>query len=203
MTLFSHLYPYLLYIKQPTIVHKIVMFYVTLKILVKIVPQKIENMVKLNKKVCFTDKGSRRLSTVIADFAERIRIKLHHFRLENKQLKEFMKLFWNGQQNYLNTLSTKGVRYHPMITRYCLSLVVKSPAVYDELRYDEKNNSGVLILPSGRRLRDYKNYIRPERGFNPFIIKELIDKVKEFSEIEKFMILLMDEMKIQVKPGMG
>ena len=115
----------------------------------------------------------------------------------NNPMPEFMKLFWNEQQKYLSKLSTKGVRYHPMIIRYCLSLVAKSPAVYDELRYDEKNNSGVLILPSRRRLRDYKNYIRPERGFNPFVIKELIDKVKEFSEMEKFMILLMDEMKIQ------
>ena len=28
-------------------------------------------------------------------------------------------------------------------------------------------------LPSRRRLRDYKNYIRPERGFNNHIIDEL------------------------------
>ena len=59
-TLLGHLHPYLLYIKQPTIVHKVVMFYVTLKIVVKIVPQKMQNKVKLKKKVCFTDKGSRK-----------------------------------------------------------------------------------------------------------------------------------------------
>ena len=84
-----------------------------------------------------------------------------------------------------------------MVIRYCLSLAAKSPSAYEELRYNEKNNTGVLILPSRRRLRDYKNYIRPERGFNPLIIKELVEKVKDFSDIEKYMILLMDEMKIQ------
>ena len=56
----------------------------------------------------------------------------------NKPMPEFMKLFWNEQQKYLNKLSTKGVRYHPMIIRYCQSLVAKSPAAYVELRYDEK-----------------------------------------------------------------
>ena len=52
-----------------------------------------------------------------------------------------------------------------MIIRYCLGLAAKSPTVYDEIRYDEKNKSGFLVLPSRRRLRDYKNYIRPKQGF--------------------------------------
>ena len=115
----------------------------------------------------------------------------------NKTMPSFMKLFWDEQQKYISKSSTKGIRYHPMVIRYCLSLAAKSPSAYEELRYDEKSNTGVLILPSRRRLRDYKNYIRPERGFNPLIVKELIEKVKDFSEIEKYMILLMDEMKIQ------
>ena len=38
--------------------------------------------------------------------------------------------------------SKRGVRYHPMIIRYCLGLAAKSPTVYDEIRYDEKNKSG-------------------------------------------------------------
>ena len=45
----------------------------------------------------------------------------------NKLMSEFMKLFWNEQQKYLN----KGVRYHPLVIWYCL-FVAKSPAVYDE-----------------------------------------------------------------------
>ena len=46
-------------------------------------------------------------------------------------------------------------------------------------------------------LRDYKNYIRPQQGFNAKIVHELISKVNNFSEIEKFCVVLFDEMKIE------
>ena len=86
MTLLSHLYPDLLYIKQP-IVHK-VMFYVTLKIVVKIVPQKIQNKVKLkNRKYVSQTKAAEDKAPLSQISTEHIQIKLHHFRLENKQLK--------------------------------------------------------------------------------------------------------------------
>ena len=107
-----------------------------------------------------------------------------------------MKLFWEEQQKYLSSSKT-GVRYHPMIIRYCLGLAAMSPAVYDEIRYDEKTNSGFVILPSRRGLRDYKNCIRPKQVFNEDVIKELRDIVSKFQVIEMYGTLLMDEMKIQ------
>ena len=84
-----------------------------------------------------------------------------------------------------------------MIIRYCLALAAKSPAVYDEIRYDEKTNSGFVILPNRRRLRDYKNYIRPKHGSNEDVIEELRDIVSKFQVNEKYCILLLDEMNIQ------
>jgi hypothetical protein len=42
-----------------------------------------------------------------------------------------------------------------------LSLHGKSPSAYRELR-----DSGALILPSERVLRDYKNYFKPKVGIN-------------------------------------
>ena len=42
--------------------------------------------------------------------------------------------------------SKTGVPYHSMIFRYCLGLAGKSPTVYDEIRYDEKNKSGIFGL---------------------------------------------------------
>ena len=80
-----------------------------------------------------------------------------------------------------------------MIIRYCLALQAKSTAAYNEIHYDEKTGTGFVVLPSQRRLRDYKSYIRPKQGFN----HEIINKIKYFSDIERFMVILFDEMKIQ------
>ena len=55
-----------------------------------------------------------------------------------------------------------------MIIRFCLSLAAKSPSCYEELR-----NSRVLILPSQRQLKDYRNAIKPKRGFQVEVINEL------------------------------
>ena len=81
--------------------------------------------------------------------------------------------------------------------RFCLSLAAKLTSAYDDIRYDEKSDTGIFILPSRRRLMDYKNYIRPERGFNKHIINELKNKTRTFS-YNIFLIILMDEMKIQL-----
>lgn len=43
----------------------------------------------------------------------------------------FMKLFLE-QQKKLFSSSSKGVRYHPMIICFCLSLAAKSPSCYEK-----------------------------------------------------------------------
>ena len=107
-------------------------------------------------------------------------------------LSPFMKLFWTEQQKYIAS-SKKGIRYHPEIIQYCLNLLSKSPSVYDELRYDEDKVTGCLILPSKRRLGDYENYIRPERGLNTKILRELSLKTSNFTPLEQFLMLTFDE----------
>ena len=94
---------------------------------------------------------------------------------DQSKISPFMKFFWEEQQKYLKSSST-GIRYHPMIIRYCLSLAAKLSAADDKIRYDENTGTGFLIFPSRHRLRDYKNYIKPERGFNPDIMHELRHK---------------------------
>ena len=115
---------------------------------------------------------------------------------DEKDVPPFMKLLWDKQQNYINKPASS-IRYHPMVIKFCLSLATKSSFSYSDLRYDSKSGSGILVLPSLRTLRDYKNYIRPQRGFNKSIIEELSEKTKLFSSVEKFIIILFDEMKIQ------
>lgn len=58
-----------------------------------------------------------------------------------------MNFFREEQQKYISS-SKLGVRNHPMIIRYCLGLAAKSRAFYDQIRVDDKKNSGFLVLPS-------------------------------------------------------
>ena len=107
------------------------------------------------------------------------------------EITPFMSLFWQQQQKLFSS-SGIGVRYHPMIIRFCLSLAAKSPSCYEELR-----NSGVLTLPSQRRLKDYRNAIKPLRGFNGKVIEELKTISDSYFDVQRYVVLLFDEMKIQ------
>lgn len=49
----------------------------------------------------------------------------------------FMNLFWQQQKKLLKSSAT-GVRYHPMLIRFCLSLAAKSPSCYEELQNSRK-----------------------------------------------------------------
>ena len=76
--------------------------------------------------------------------------------VDKSEVSPFMKFFWEEQQKYLNASCKTSIRYHPVIIRYCLALQVKSAAAYNEICYDEKTGTGFVVLPSQRRLRDYK-----------------------------------------------
>ena len=102
----------------------------------------------------------------------------------------FMELFWQQQKKMFSSSAT-GVRFHPMIIRYCLSLAAKSPSCYEELR-----NSGILVLPSQRTLRDYRNFIRPKRGFQESVLQELTAMTDTYFDVQRYIVLLFDEMKI-------
>ena len=82
----------------------------------------------------------------------------------------FMSLFWQQQKKLFSSTKT-GVRYQPMLIRYYLSLAAKSPSCYEEPR-----NTNILVLPSQRTLRDYKNFIRPKKG----VPRAYCGRVKEF-----------------------
>ena len=85
-----------------------------------------------------------------------------------------------------------GRRYHPQIIRFDLPLHGKSPAAYKELQ-----DSGALILPSERVLRDYKNNFTPKAGLNLDNIESLWEKASSATRIQRYVTLVMDKMKIQ------
>ena len=48
------------------------------------------------------------------------------------------------------------------------------------------------MLPSKRKLRDYKNIIKPKAGFNKKVIDELIEKARHLKENQRYMSFIMD-----------
>ena len=75
-----------------------------------------------------------------------------------------------------------------MTNRFCLSRASKLKSAYKELR-----NSNIVVFPSSRKLRDYKNAIAPQSVFGKQII-DGFNKV-EIMSILKYMFFLIDEMK--------
>ena len=45
---------------------------------------------------------------------------------DNSKFSPFMKLLWPKQQKYIISSSSTGIRYHPMIIKFCLNLETKS-----------------------------------------------------------------------------
>ena len=117
--------------------------------------------------------------------------------LDKNNVPPFMKLFWQGQQQCVHT-SRNGVRYHPILIRFCLNLVSKSPSACEELRNNGKVGTGFLIQAQPTETRDFRNYIKPQRGINKAIIIDvLVEKTKDFTPPERNVLLSFDEMKIR------
>ena len=113
------------------------------------------------------------------------------FQSNYHSLSPFVKMFWEEQKKGFQ-VNPSGRWYHPMIIRFALSIATKFRDAYDEIR-----NSGVLTLPSRRTLRDYRNFIWPEVGFNPAVVQDLIQTFSELSDVQRFVTLSLDDMKIQ------
>lgn len=107
-----------------------------------------------------------------------------------KKITPFMELSLQ-QQKKLLTCSSNGVRYYPMIIRYCLSLATKSPACYEELR-----RSGILVPLSQRTLKDYRNCICPKARFQEEVLEELNELTNSYFDVQRYIVLLFNEMKI-------
>ena len=110
---------------------------------------------------------------------------------QNFEATTHMKFFWEQQLKLLKS-DKFGRQYHPQIIRFALSLHGKSPAAYHEFQ-----DSGALILPSERVLRDYKNYFKRKAGINPENNEALREKAISLTGIQHYVVVVMDEMKIQ------
>ncbi|XP_035690813.1 uncharacterized protein LOC118425822 [Branchiostoma floridae] len=86
------------------------------------------------------------------------------------------------------------MKWHPIMVRWCLAIYHSSPATYKFIR-----DSGFLFLPHTRTLDRYSKFTDPTSGFNPDVLKKLLEKAKidELPEWKKNVTLLFDEMKVK------
>ena len=98
---------------------------------------------------------------------------------------------WEQQQKALTT-HKNGMRWHPLMIRWCVSIYLKSPSTYRHLR-----DSGFLLLPDRTTLNKHFNFTEAQSGFNPDIIQLLLGEIKDYEPHQKNVGLLFDEMKIK------
>ncbi len=81
------------------------------------------------------------------------------------------------------------------IIRICLSLWSRSARAYHELR-----ESGMLLLPSGRQLQNYKNCVKQTPGFNRDMLHWMLMEAQKLEPpVHGYEGgVIFDEMSIQV-----
>ena len=84
----------------------------------------------------------------------------------------FMKIFWEQQLKATTLNSTRQMRWHPAIIRWCLYLYHRSSGCYKTLR-----NSGLFHLPTERTLRDYRHFAPSSIGFSKELDQQLLQQV--------------------------
>ncbi len=106
----------------------------------------------------------------------------------------FQTLFWEQQQKTSSLKDSRSMKWHPLIIKWCLYLRHLSGRAYEMLR-----ESGCVVMPSQRMLRDYTHYVHASTGFSVKVDKQLMDaaKVEEAEEWQRCVALVIDEMYIR------
>ena len=83
----------------------------------------------------------------------------------------FEDIFWNQQKKSLTKKGNakKGIRWHPLIIKWCLYLRHQSSKEYETIR-----DSGCIALPSQRTLRDHSNAVKAVSGYSFEVDNQLL-----------------------------
>ncbi|XP_020911089.1 uncharacterized protein LOC110248873 [Exaiptasia diaphana] len=112
--------------------------------------------------------------------------------VKNKDIPENMKLLWEQQATIMSTASKTQYRWHPRIMKMCIELYSKNPHVLDPIRK-------VLLLPSNRTIRCYKNKVDQAPGWNDNLLQWCLEEAKKANlrKEDYWGAFVLDEMKIQ------
>ena len=114
--------------------------------------------------------------------------------MESTTPNSFQRVFWQQQLDAASREDARGMRWHPLMIRWCIYLRHQSQGAYETLR-----ECKCISLPSQRTLRDYTHHIKPTIGFSAGVDSQLYHaaKLDWCEEREKYVILLLDEMHIK------
>ena len=73
----------------------------------------------------------------------------------------FASLFWDQQLEAASRNGPKGMKWHPLMIKWCTYLRHQSGRAYELLR-----DSGCIALPTQRTLRDYSHHADATSGFS-------------------------------------
>ena len=107
----------------------------------------------------------------------------------------FQKIFWKQQMKAATLGNPRSVRWHPLMIKWCLYLRHLSGKAYEHFR-----ESGCIVLPSQRTLRDYTYHVHSTTGFSAEEDKQLMSAAKveqSTEEWKKCVVLVMDEMYLK------
>ena len=172
-------------------------------------PQKIGRIRELHRLNRLSVKKIRRLQSKIQDEMQRKAICIDEStnddlvatmaEEENQVLSSFpdgsfQRIFWEQQKKAAAVKNKHGIRWHPLMIKWCIYLRHMSGKAYETLR-----QSGVVLLPSQRTLRDYSHSVKAEPGFSQEVDHQLMEaaKVMTSKEWEKLVVILLDEMYIR------
>ena len=106
----------------------------------------------------------------------------------------FARLFWDEQKKAATVSPSNGMRWHPLIIKWCIHLRHLSSGCYEALQ-----KSGCLTFPSQRTLREYTHIANAGSGFSTAIDQQLIDEAElsTCTKWKKCVALLLDKMHIR------
>ena len=106
----------------------------------------------------------------------------------------FQTIFWEQQLSATKKKNAKSIRWHPLVIKWCLYLHHKSSGAYKTLR-----DSGIIHLPSGRTLRDYRHFAPAKTGFSYAYDQQLINLAQATKPtwLAKYVVILIDEMYVK------
>ena len=120
---------------------------------------------KLNQTIANTEKlqikDTRYISTMVTDCSETVKNKW-------PDKNSFQRLFWEEQIKFNKAKTSNGMRWHPMIIKWCLHMKTKSTATFDVL-----HETGFVKVPSKRTLYNYSHFMEAKCGVTVETLKHL------------------------------